>query len=183
MGRPKVMNQWTRQNHYYHKNKKEIAKQRQTESAQRTIRTYRQKYYEQNRERQLAIAARRRRLVRRIIDACKSQPCEDCGKTYPPYVMDFDHVRGIKRKAVGAMLNTVTPSVIIDEILKCDIICSNCHRERTHKRKEVDKDAAEEVESAVIYEMEHAMQLCVPIISQGKISKPGNEGGSWADLK
>ncbi len=48
---------------------------------------------------------------------------------------------------------------------------------------ESDARVAEEVRDAVIYEMESAVQLCVPIISKGKISKLGENGGSWADLK
>lgn len=48
---------------------------------------------------------------------------------------------------------------------------------------EVDKDLAEEIRDAVIYEMEHAVEMCVPVVSKGKISKDGADGGSWADLK
>lgn len=48
---------------------------------------------------------------------------------------------------------------------------------------EADKDIAEEVRDMVIFEMENAVQLCVPIVSKGKISKDGADGGSWADLK
>lgn len=49
---------------------------------------------------------------------------------------DFDHVRGKKRKNVGAMVNGHNFSVekIIEEIAKCDVVCSNCHRERTFSR-------------------------------------------------
>ena len=45
---------------------------------------------------------------------------------------------------------------------------------------ECDQDWALEVEAAVKYEMEHAVELCVPVVAEGHISKPG---GSWADLK
>lgn len=48
---------------------------------------------------------------------------------------------------------------------------------------ETDKAVAQEVQADVIYEMEHAVQLCVPVISEGHISRSGAEGGSWADLK
>jgi len=70
---------------------------------------------------------------RRITDAAKSVPCRDCGKTYPPYVMDFDHVRGEKLVMVSKMM--LRNRVMIEaEIAKCDVVCANCHRERTHKR-------------------------------------------------
>jgi DNA polymerase-1 len=48
---------------------------------------------------------------------------------------------------------------------------------------EAHKSVAEEVQAAVIYEMEHAVNICVPVISEGHISKCGADGGSWADLK
>lgn len=48
---------------------------------------------------------------------------------------------------------------------------------------ESDESVAEQVKAEVIYEMENAVKLCVPVVSEGKISKPGQLGGSWADLK
>lgn len=38
---------------------------------------------------------------RALVHAAKSVPCVDCGKEYPPYVMDFDHVRGNKKFTIG----------------------------------------------------------------------------------
>lgn len=48
---------------------------------------------------------------------------------------------------------------------------------------EVNFDVAKELQDAVIYEMENAVQLCIPVVSKGKLSKLGEDGGSWADLK
>jgi DNA polymerase I-like protein with 3'-5' exonuclease and polymerase domains len=48
---------------------------------------------------------------------------------------------------------------------------------------ECDLDIAQEVQVAVISAMENAVQLCVPVVSEGHISKSGADGGSWADLK
>ncbi len=45
---------------------------------------------------------------------------------------------------------------------------------------EVDFAIAKEVEAAVRFEMENAVQLCVPVVAEGHISELG---GSWADLK
>jgi hypothetical protein len=63
-------------------------------------------------------------------------PCTDCGIIYPPYVMQFDHVGGDKR---GAVANLVRGCVSIEtlqiEIDKCELVCGNCHAERTHSRK------------------------------------------------
>lgn len=65
----------------------------------------------------------------------KNKPCADCGNSYPAHIMDFDHVRDSKRKDVGTM-TTYAESVVLLEIAKCDLVCANCHRERTHRRRE-----------------------------------------------
>lgn len=68
-----------------------------------------------------------------IVNSAKSRPCTDCGVQYPSYVMDLDHIRGEKVMAVGAMVaRSVSYERLRAEIAKCDVVCSNCHRERTH---------------------------------------------------
>jgi hypothetical protein len=68
------------------------------------------------------------------IDSLKEVPCADCGIQYPPYVMDFDHVYGIKLFNIG---NAVGKSFqeVLTEAEKCDIVCANCHRIRTHRKE------------------------------------------------
>jgi DNA-binding CsgD family transcriptional regulator len=62
-------------------------------------------------------------------------PCADCGSTYPYWIMDFDHVRGKKRFNISQYSNKVVSLEIVkEEIAKCEIVCSNCHRHRTHVR-------------------------------------------------
>lgn len=67
----------------------------------------------------------------------KSRPCMDCGKSYPYYVMDFDHRLGVKKLAQVSDLTAkdCNPERLQAEIAKCDVVCANCHRERTHQRK------------------------------------------------
>lgn len=62
----------------------------------------------------------------------ESTPCTDCGKSYPAYVMDFDHLRD-KTMQVHEFL-TYSRKRLLEEIDKCEIVCSNCHRERTYQR-------------------------------------------------
>jgi hypothetical protein len=69
-----------------------------------------------------------------IIQAAKEKPCVDCGKSYPSYVMDFDHVRGDKLFGIGGTCGHKTHAKLLAEIDKCDVVCANCHRERTHRR-------------------------------------------------
>lgn len=67
----------------------------------------------------------------------KSRPCHDCGKSYPFYVMDFDHRNGGEKSFGMASAHKGRGiDVILKEIAKCDVVCANCHRERTHQRIE-----------------------------------------------
>lgn len=70
-----------------------------------------------------------------FVRACKNQPCADCGVIYPPHVMDFDHVRGTKLGTIskGRILLS-SMDALMAEIDKCDVVCSNCHRDRTYQR-------------------------------------------------
>lgn len=81
-------------------------------------------------------AAKQKIYLSKYIQNLKSNtPCMDCKKSYPYYVMDFDHVRGRKQKNVSELIVTLSKKKIDEEIAKCEIVCSNCHRSRTHKRK------------------------------------------------
>ncbi len=76
-------------------------------------------------------------LVRgqKIIEEAKAAPCADCGEGYPHYVMDFDHVRGEKLFAIGSMSRATAVHKLYAEIAKCDVVCANCHRQRTYERR------------------------------------------------
>lgn len=76
----------------------------------------------------------------RIINESKNRPCCDCGVRYPPWVMDFDHVRGVKLFNIAAAKLYQVGQALLDEIAKCDVVCANCHRERSHQRTHGDPD-------------------------------------------
>lgn len=61
----------------------------------------------------------------------KASPCADCGGSFPPCAMDFDHVRGKKLGKISGGQSWAKKKVF-EEMSKCDIVCSNCHRIRTH---------------------------------------------------
>jgi hypothetical protein len=68
-----------------------------------------------------------------IWDYLLNHPCVDCGES-DPRVLEFDHVRGEKRAPVSTMVrNNSSPLAIQDEISKCEVRCSNCHRRRHYK--------------------------------------------------
>lgn len=62
----------------------------------------------------------------------ETTPCADCGMLYPYYVMDFDHL-GDKFKQLSSM-RSYSFERIKQEVAKCEIVCANCHRKRTHSR-------------------------------------------------
>jgi len=63
----------------------------------------------------------------------KDVTCMDCGVRYPFWIMQFDHVRGKKEFALASVAGRALQKVK-DEIAKCDVVCSNCHDDRTYKR-------------------------------------------------
>ena len=74
---------------------------------------------------------------RDYVNGLKSRPCKDCHHTFPPYVMDYDHVHGTKRADVSTLVSVGTSRAILGrEIAKCDLVCSNCHRIRTFTRQD-----------------------------------------------
>lgn len=82
-------------------------------------------YQERNRQ--------RRERLRSVIEEAKNRPCFDCGERHPYYVMDFDHRDPAeKRHNVGAVHHFGSVKALRAEIAKCDVVCANCHRERTH---------------------------------------------------
>lgn len=78
------------------------------------------------------LVAARRIEIRALINAAKSNPCVDCKERFHAYVMDFDHVRGKKFFNLSAATrNGMALNKVKAEIVKCDVVCSNCHRIRT----------------------------------------------------
>lgn len=92
--------------------------------------------YQLNRERYIAQAKKRDEQLDRLILKHKNQPCTDCDIQYPPYVMDFDHL-GDEQKLYNISTmrrRRMAFHKIEAEIKKCEVVCANCHRERSNKR-------------------------------------------------
>jgi hypothetical protein len=105
---------------------------------------YRRQHYLDNREKYIKKARRwnreyvvqyRTRAREYIYAYLQSHPCVDCGET-DPLVLDFDHVRGVKRESISQLVRSqATLEVIKAEIAKCDVRCANCHRRKTAKER------------------------------------------------
>lgn len=78
----------------------------------------------------------RRRAQGWMLAQLRDRPCVDCRKTFLPFVMEFDHRDpATKRSTVTRMLGRAGLDGILAEVAKCDIVCVNCHRERTYRRR------------------------------------------------
>jgi hypothetical protein len=110
------------------------------------VREYSRRHYEANRQAYIerakasnvAVVARKRAVVAEL----RRRPCVDCGRTFPPCCMEFDHVSGrvvTGRNSPEAIANAKNSrrglGDLMDELAKCDVVCRNCHAIRTHSRR------------------------------------------------
>ena len=95
---------------------------------------YNREHYAKNKEKALARAKANKMRTREWLQKIKAKtPCADCGVNYPYYVMDFDH-RENKEFNLSKAVGTCGRDKIEQELAKCDVVCANCHRERSQKR-------------------------------------------------
>jgi hypothetical protein len=91
------------------------------------------------RDRKYGTISRNRSKLRNIEFVRKykeNKPCDDCGKYFHFFVMDFDHREGETKIENVAQLahKGYALDKLIAEIEKCDLVCANCHRLRTFRR-------------------------------------------------
>ena len=103
---------------------------------QEKIKASRRKHYLENSQPYKDRARERQKRIRQIARDARKRPCLDCGVEYPWYVMEFDHRPGeVKLGEVTQFAkDAVAESRLLAEIEKCDVVCSNCHKERTYSR-------------------------------------------------
>ena len=80
-----------------------------------------------------------RTKVMRFLQEYKSgKICCDCKENYPYWLLEFDHL-GDKKFTISEFRNsTMDLEKIKEEIDKCDVVCCNCHRNRTFIRQTKD---------------------------------------------
>lgn len=71
------------------------------------------------------------RSHRQALDSLKfATPCLDCGGSFKPCQMDFDHLRS-KASNVARLVGGASDD-LVNELGKCHLVCANCHRKRGH---------------------------------------------------
>lgn len=73
----------------------------------------------------------RKNLRKFIIEFKTGKPCMDCGKSFPPCAMDFDHQADKVASIANAVARGFSIERLLVEIKKCELVCANCHRVRT----------------------------------------------------
>src|SRR6266567_1760369 len=102
--------------------------------ARASQRPYNVEYYRRHRQQEIDRVMTRQRATLEFLRQLRRVPCKDCGGTFEPHQMDFDH-RDPEQKLFGltwskAML--APRQRLLDEIAKCDVVCANCHAVRTY---------------------------------------------------
>ncbi len=94
-------------------------------------------HYETNKPVYREAGYRMRNQLRDDVRVIKeASPCVDCEKSYPYYVMQFDHVGTDKVGSIASMISRHKGrEAVFAEIAKCELICANCHAIRTHTRR------------------------------------------------
>jgi hypothetical protein len=86
------------------------------------------------RKRKLDLQKQRIKLIREfIITHLKNCECKICGEKRLP-TLDFHHLNGKSFNVSDGIKNGFSINKIENEMKKCEILCSNCHRMETSKQ-------------------------------------------------
>ena len=96
-------------------------------------RPYNVQYYSRNRQTEIDRVKARQRATLEFLRELRKVPCLDCGGTFLPHQMDFDH-RDPSTKSFQVTDSGLLKGRerLLAEIAKCDIVCANCHAARTY---------------------------------------------------
>ena len=101
----------------------------------RDQRPYNVAYYEAHRDKEILRVRTRQQAAVEHLRALRNVPCRDCLGWFPAHVMDFDHARGSSKKFwLLQRAGSVSHERLTAELEKCEVVCANCHRARTHAR-------------------------------------------------
>ncbi len=105
-------------------------------------------HYERNTDYYLRKARKRKLAVKRtnqknLLDYLDQHPCVDWGES-DVVCLEFDHVRGGKKKAISVLVKTHEWETIEREIEKYEVRCANCHRRKTARQRGYYKIAGNE---------------------------------------
>lgn len=97
---------------------------------------YNKEHYTRRKGYYVTKAQKRKNEILEYLKKLKDVPCADCKQKFAWYVMDFDHLRD-KQFEISSAARSKSMEAIKSELAKCDVVCSNCHRERTYQRRNI----------------------------------------------
>lgn len=102
-----------------------------------TMRPRCKEHYNENKPYYLSKNKKARQQAAQLIQdyKIKNAICADCKLPHPPWRLDFDHLDPETKFKAVSQLCTHSKARIIQEIQKCEIVCANCHRDRTYTRR------------------------------------------------
>lgn len=87
-----------------------------------------------NKQNVLRVSEHRRALKAKLVEFFGSK-CYDCSYEGPPFMFDFDHRNPTEKEFTISGSLRIKWQDLLNEASKCDLVCSNCHRMRTHKQR------------------------------------------------
>jgi hypothetical protein len=95
--------------------------------------------YDRNYHRQRGRAPRLRRQRARVMAARAWMAslkdgiaCTDCHEVFPAWVMHWDHLPGYEKVGcISELVGSRRRAIILEELRKCELVCTNCHVLRT----------------------------------------------------
>lgn len=100
------------------------------------FKVYHRESYKRNKKQRYAAQVERRHKLQAMVNKIKDRPCMDCLNRFPYMCMEFDHREpALKRLSISTMVaQSYAKEEVLNEINKCDLVCSNCHAIRTWRQ-------------------------------------------------
>ena len=128
------------------------------EERQRYQRRYAPEYYERNKAHLRAQTKERKRRIKAWYVAFKETcKCSECDESHPA-ALEFHHIdgKGVFDKSLRkyAAISTLvsagrSPKIIANELMKCQVLCANCHRKHHWQHhKKTKEEIRQEIKDA-----------------------------------
>lgn len=96
---------------------------------------YRRAHYLKNKSKYISMAIEQKKnLWEWFVEYRKTLKCSKCNESRY-WVLDFHHPNNDKESNVVIMARKGTKRKLLNEINKCIVLCSNCHRDLHHQEK------------------------------------------------
>ena len=76
----------------------------------------------------------RNKITKYIQEYKSNKSCADCKENYPYWIMEFDHLSNKEFTISQFRKHMISLDKIKEEIEKCEVVCGNCHKNRTFNR-------------------------------------------------